>query len=131
MHRATALLGKSFNEVIRQDRDIRPSITQWFDEQFHDLQAEVEILAEQLLLDRAFEVAAVVTIIVNDDVEAAANMVRPMLALYMGGMGARGQNFHFDVFVPVADHTNNALLQFNADVTEIRPDRNTPSARNR
>lgn len=46
-----------------------------------------------------FEVAAPVTIVVNDDVEAAADQVRPYLALYMGGMGAKGQNFHYDVFV--------------------------------
>jgi F420-dependent oxidoreductase-like protein len=45
-----------------------------------------------------FDVAATVSVVVNDDVEAAADMIRPMLALYMGGMGARGQNFHFDVF---------------------------------
>jgi F420-dependent oxidoreductase-like protein len=44
-----------------------------------------------------FEVAAIVPVIVNDDVEAAADMVRPMLALYAGGMGARNANFHFDV----------------------------------
>lgn len=45
-----------------------------------------------------FEVAVPVTIIVDDDLEKAADKVRPNLALYMGGMGARGQNFHFDVF---------------------------------
>jgi F420-dependent oxidoreductase-like protein len=45
-----------------------------------------------------FDVAATVSVIVNDDIEAAADLLRPMLALYMGGMGARGQNFHFDVF---------------------------------
>jgi F420-dependent oxidoreductase-like protein len=45
-----------------------------------------------------FDVAATVSVIVHDDVEAAADLIRPMLALYMGGMGARGQNFHFDVF---------------------------------
>lgn len=44
-----------------------------------------------------FEVAAIVPVIVNKDVEAAADMVRPMLALYAGGMGARNANFHFDV----------------------------------
>lgn len=46
----------------------------------------------------AFEVAAVVPIVVGDDVEACANAVRPMIALYAGGMGAREANFHFDVF---------------------------------
>ncbi len=45
-----------------------------------------------------FEVAATITVIIDDDVERAADMVRPFLALYMGGMGAKGQNFHFDVF---------------------------------
>lgn len=44
-----------------------------------------------------FEVTAIVPVIVNKDVEAAADMVRPMLALYAGGMGARNANFHFDV----------------------------------
>jgi len=38
-----------------------------------------------------------VPVIPHDDVEAAANFVRPMLALYVGGMGAKGANFHFDV----------------------------------
>jgi F420-dependent oxidoreductase-like protein len=45
-----------------------------------------------------FEVLATATTIIDDDVEAAANFVRMMLALYIGGMGARGANFHFDVF---------------------------------
>ena len=46
-----------------------------------------------------FEVCATVPIIVHDDVEAAADMLRPMYALYFGGMGARGANFHHDVAV--------------------------------
>lgn len=46
-----------------------------------------------------FDIAAVVPVIVNDDVEAAADFVRPMLSLYIGGMGAKGANFHHDVFV--------------------------------
>ena len=37
-----------------------------------------------------FEVAATVPLIVTDDIEAAADAVRPMYALYFGGMGARG-----------------------------------------
>src|SRR5438067_9440039 len=36
-----------------------------------------------------FEVAATVPVIIHDDVEAAADMMRPVLALYVGGMGAR------------------------------------------
>ena len=34
----------------------------------------------------------------NDDVDVAADGFRPMLALYIGGMGAKDMNFHFDVF---------------------------------
>jgi F420-dependent oxidoreductase-like protein len=46
-----------------------------------------------------FEVAATVPLIVHDDVDQAADMLRPMYALYFGGMGARGRNFHHDVAV--------------------------------
>jgi F420-dependent oxidoreductase-like protein len=46
-----------------------------------------------------FEVASMVPIIITDDLESGANFIRPMLALYMGGMGAKGANFHYDVFV--------------------------------
>ena len=45
-----------------------------------------------------FEVASNVSIVINDDIEAAADGMKPGLALYIGGMGARGMNFHFDVF---------------------------------
>jgi F420-dependent oxidoreductase-like protein len=45
-----------------------------------------------------FEVACGVTIVPGDDVEKCADMVRPFVALYAGGMGAKGANFHFEVF---------------------------------
>ena len=45
-----------------------------------------------------FEVAAVLTVVPGEDIEKCADMVRPFLALYAGGMGARGANFHFEVF---------------------------------
>jgi F420-dependent oxidoreductase-like protein len=45
-----------------------------------------------------FDIAVSLSVVINDDVEAAADRIRPMLALYMGGMGAREHNFHFDVF---------------------------------
>jgi F420-dependent oxidoreductase-like protein len=44
-----------------------------------------------------FDVAASVPFIVTDDVEAAAESLRPMYALYFGGMGAKGANFHANV----------------------------------
>jgi F420-dependent oxidoreductase-like protein len=46
-----------------------------------------------------FEIAATVPVIVHDDVEQAADYLRPMYALYFGGMGARNANFHHDVAV--------------------------------
>ena len=46
-----------------------------------------------------FEVLASIPFIVHDDVEQAADMIRPRFALYFGGMGARGANFHHDVAV--------------------------------
>jgi F420-dependent oxidoreductase-like protein len=45
-----------------------------------------------------FEVAATVPIIIADDVEEAASLMKPVLALYIGGMGAKDVNFHADVF---------------------------------
>ena len=45
-----------------------------------------------------FEVAIPLTVVPGDDVEKCADVVRPNLALYAGGMGARGANFHFEVF---------------------------------
>ena len=50
------------------------------------------------LAGEEFEVFSLIPTIIGDDAEQCADMVRPMLALYMGGMGAKGANFHFDVF---------------------------------
>jgi hypothetical protein len=36
-------------------------------------------------------------VIVTDDVDAGRDVIRPVLALYVGGMGAKGANFHYDV----------------------------------
>jgi F420-dependent oxidoreductase-like protein len=58
-----------------------------------------------------FEVAATVPVIIHDDVEQAADMMRPVLALYVGGMGARDMNFHFDVF---------ARMGYEAEATRIQ-----------
>ncbi len=45
-----------------------------------------------------FEILPTVVVVIDDDVERAADALKPMIALYVGGMGARGMNFHFDVF---------------------------------
>lgn len=41
-----------------------------------------------------FEVTATVPVVLGPDIETAADAVRPFVALYAGGMGARGANFH-------------------------------------
>jgi F420-dependent oxidoreductase-like protein len=41
-----------------------------------------------------FEIAPMVNAYVSDDREAARNLMRPVLALYIGGMGSRKQNFY-------------------------------------
>jgi F420-dependent oxidoreductase-like protein len=46
-----------------------------------------------------FEVAATVPLIITDDIDGAHDALRPMYALYFGGMGARGTNFHADVAI--------------------------------
>lgn len=50
--------------------------------------------------DRAseeLEIVATVPVSLDDELEVAARPIREMLALYIGGMGARGANFHLDV----------------------------------
>ena len=46
-----------------------------------------------------FEVAATVPLIVSEDVEGAVDALRPFYALYLGGMGAKGVNFHANVAI--------------------------------
>ncbi|HYN33626.1 MAG TPA: LLM class F420-dependent oxidoreductase [Ilumatobacteraceae bacterium] len=63
-----------------------------------------------------FEVSATAMIIPGDDTEKCADMVRPFLALYAGGMGAKDANFHYEVFArmgygDVADKVQELYLQ--------------------
>lgn len=44
-----------------------------------------------------FEIAATVPLVITDDVEAGVDALRPYYALYFGGMGAKGANFHANV----------------------------------
>jgi len=65
------------------------------DAEFRSLLAEgfAERSAERAPVSE-FEVLATVPVVIRDDLEQAADMVRPHLALYVGGMGAKGANFH-------------------------------------
>src|SRR5438477_5724111 len=58
-----------------------------------------------------FEVCATVPLIVTDDIDAAADSLRPFYALYFGGMGAKGANFHANV--PIR-------MGYEAEVAEIQ-----------
>jgi F420-dependent oxidoreductase-like protein len=58
-----------------------------------------------------FEVIAFAPTIIGDDIEKAADAYRPMIALYIGGMGAKSMNFHFDVF---------ARMGYEAEATKIQ-----------
>ena len=46
-----------------------------------------------------FQVNATVPLIVSEDIDAAADALRPFYALYFGGMGAKGKNFHANVAI--------------------------------
>ena len=58
-----------------------------------------------------FEVCSPLWVSPDDDVEKAADRIRPVLALYAGGMGAKEANFHFDVF---------ARMGYEAEATKIQ-----------
>ena len=44
-----------------------------------------------------FDVMPMVSVVVGDDVAACRAAVKPRVALYVGGMGARGRNFYNDI----------------------------------
>lgn len=44
-----------------------------------------------------FDIAPTVHIVMGDDVNACRNQIKPNLALYIGGMGAKGKNFYYDI----------------------------------
>lgn len=44
-----------------------------------------------------FDIVPTVSVVLDDDLSAARNQVKPMLALYIGGMGAKGKNFYYDL----------------------------------
>jgi F420-dependent oxidoreductase-like protein len=62
-----------------------------------------------------FEVVATVPLLVSDDVGAAIDTLRPFYALYFGGMGAKGRNFHANVAIrmgyePMVDEVQDLYL---------------------
>jgi len=53
------------------------------------------VYADQLAgAKQGFEITAMATMVVTDDIEAGLAPVKAMLGFYIGGMGAKGQNYH-------------------------------------
>lgn len=44
-----------------------------------------------------FDIAPSVPVAIDDDIEVCRNMVKPFVALYVGGMGAKDKNFYYDL----------------------------------
>jgi F420-dependent oxidoreductase-like protein len=44
----------------------------------------------------SFDLAPIVSVVLGDDLEACRGPIKAMLALYIGGMGAKGKNFYND-----------------------------------
>jgi F420-dependent oxidoreductase-like protein len=61
--------------------------------QFRELLAEGASRAGRTL-DGSFDIAPNVSLCIDDDVDRARDALRPFLALYVGGMGSRKQNFY-------------------------------------
>ncbi len=62
-----------------------------------------------------FDTAVTVTVAVDDDLERARLAAKPMLSLYIGGMGSRGRNFYHDLahrygYGEAADRIQDAYL---------------------
>ncbi len=64
----------------------------------------------------SFDIAPSVTVVIEDEIELAYNQLKPVLALYIGGMGAKGKNFYYDLvcrfgFDEAADTIQDLYLQ--------------------
>lgn len=44
-----------------------------------------------------FDIAPSVPVVLGPDIDACRNAIKPQLALYIGGMGAKGKNFYYDL----------------------------------
>jgi F420-dependent oxidoreductase-like protein len=65
---------------------------------FFDVVTAPAVYADALASAKpGFEIACPVTVVVNDDVQAALEWVKLTMAFYIGGMGAKDKNFHLDV----------------------------------
>lgn len=72
----------------------------WMDPNKYDVLGEsIEQGFEKAGNDKSlkdFDIAPFVTVAMNDDLDAAYDALRPWLALYIGGMGAKNKNFYHE-----------------------------------
>lgn len=64
-----------------------------------------------------FEICATAQVVLTDDRPAIMELMKPHLALYVGGMGAEGTNFHADVYrrMGYADVVDDVTRLFRSD----------------
>ena len=58
-----------------------------------------------------FDVCPTVNVVIGDDLEACFNQLKPWLALYIGGMGAKGRNFYTDLAIRFGYEEEALLIQ--------------------
>lgn len=71
-------------------------------------------------IDESFDIAPNVNVCIDDDIDRARDAVRPLLALYVGGMGSRKQNFYNSLvrrygFEEAAEEVQNLYLDGKRD----------------
>ena len=89
--------------------------------EFRDLLEEGAARAEgDKKIDDSFDIAPNVNLCIDDDIDKARDTVRPLLALYVGGMGSRKKNFYNALvrrygFEEAADEVQNLYLDGKKD----------------
>jgi F420-dependent oxidoreductase-like protein len=105
-----------------------PYKTDVFEEPIREGFARAEKATGQAKTLDSFDIAPTVPVVLMDDVDTARNIVKPMMALYIGGMGARGRNFYNDLacrygFEAAAAQIQDLYLEGNKrEATALVPD---------
>ncbi len=88
--------------------------------EFRGLLEEGAARAGDKKIDGLFDIAPNVNVSIDDDIERARDAVRPLVALYVGGMGSRDKNFYNALvrrygFEEAADEVQNLYLDGKKD----------------
>ena len=87
----------------------------FFAPQFYDETYAATVTAGQQGRPDGFDIAPSVAVVPGDDLERCWMQLKPMLALYIGGMGSRGKNFYYNLacrygFEEAADRIQESYL---------------------